>query len=67
MYLQDIRSDKLETLNQLKKQLAALESELNAYGDSNPARVEEAERAAFLAKEAACRWTGVQCIFLSPS
>jgi hypothetical protein len=52
-------------LNQLKKDLSALESELNAYGVSNPAKVEEAKRAAFLAKEGAYRWTGMRSIFPS--
>jgi len=44
---------------QLKKELEALETELNAYGDSNPAKIEELRRAVFLAKEATLRWTGV--------
>ena len=43
---------------ELKKDLGILESELSAYGDSNPAKVEEIKRAAFLAKEAVYRWTG---------
>jgi len=60
MCLQDTRSERLEELSQLKKELTSLESEINAYGDSNPAKVEEAKRAAFLAKEAAFRWTGVR-------
>lgn len=64
-YPQDIRSEKLETLSRLKKELEALESELNAYGDSNPAKVEEAKRAVFLAKEASYRWTGMQRPFVS--
>lgn len=63
MGLQDTRSERLEKLTQSKKDLASLESEINAYGDSNPAKVEEARRAAFLAKEAAYRWTGMRCIF----
>ncbi|KAF9474231.1 meiotic nuclear division protein 1 [Pholiota conissans] len=53
----DMRTKKLKKLGELKKDLAALESELSAYGDSNPAKVEEVKRAAFLAKEAAYRWT----------
>jgi hypothetical protein len=48
----------LKNLSELKKDLSVLESELSAYGDSNPAKVEEVKRAAFLAKEAAYRWTG---------
>ncbi|KAF5320660.1 hypothetical protein D9619_001800 [Psilocybe cf. subviscida] len=51
------RSESLRELAELRKDLAKLENELSAYGDSNPARVEEVKRAAFLAKEAACRWT----------
>ena len=57
-FLQDVRSKALKKLNDLKKELSILETELNAYGDSNPARVEEVKRAAFLAKEATYRWTG---------
>ncbi|KAF8973286.1 meiotic nuclear division protein 1 [Flammula alnicola] len=53
----DIRSNALKKLGELKKDLCVLESELSAYGESNPARVEEVKRAAFLAKEAAYRWT----------
>ena len=64
MYLQNTRSERLENLTQLKKELASLESEINAYGDSNPAKVEEAKRAAFLAKEASYRWTGMRYIFV---
>jgi hypothetical protein len=48
----------------LRKDLGALESELAAYGDSNPAKVEELKRAAFLGKEAAYRWTGSFVSFL---
>ena len=66
MHSQDIRSERLEILSQLEKELAALESELNAYGDSNPAKVEEAKRAVFLAKEASYRWTGM-CRFIFSS
>lgn len=42
----------------LRKNLQALESELAAYGDCDPAKVEEMKRAVFLAKEASLRWTG---------
>jgi len=55
---QNERSESLRELAELRKDLAKLENELSAYGDSNPAKVEEVKRAAFLAKEAACRWTG---------
>ncbi|KIM40145.1 hypothetical protein M413DRAFT_172253 [Hebeloma cylindrosporum] len=54
----DVRSNKLKKLSGLKKELCILEAELTAYGDSNPAKVEELKRAAFLAKEAVFRWTG---------
>jgi len=56
--LQDVRSQKLKKLSELKKTLCILEAELTAYGDSNPAKVVEVRRAAFLAKEAVFRWTG---------
>lgn len=48
----------MKKLNGLKKELCILEAELAAFGDSNPAKVEEVKRAAFLAKEAVFRWTG---------
>ena len=54
---------KLEILDHLKKQSADMEGELNAYGDLNPAKFDELKRAAFLAKEAAYRWTGTQAGF----
>jgi hypothetical protein len=53
-----MRSNALKKLALLRKDHAALEAELAAYGDSNPAKVEELKRAAFLGKEAAYRWTG---------
>jgi len=53
----DVRSQKLRKLSELKKTLCILEAELTAYGDSNPAKVVEVRRAAFLAKEAVFRWT----------
>uniref|UniRef100_A0A8H7Y310 Meiotic nuclear division protein 1 n=1 Tax=Psilocybe cubensis TaxID=181762 RepID=A0A8H7Y310_PSICU len=53
----DVRTTALKNLSELKKELSTLESELNAYGDSNPAKVDEVKRAAFLAKEATYRWT----------
>ena len=59
-----MRSSALQKLALLRKDHAALEAELAAYGDSNPAKVEELKRAAFLGKEAAYRWTG---LFLSLS
>ena len=48
----------MKKLSGLKRELCILEAELTAYGDSNPAKVEEVKRAAFLAKEAVFRWTG---------
>ncbi|PPQ67305.1 hypothetical protein CVT25_005889 [Psilocybe cyanescens] len=53
----DVRTTALKKLSELKKELSILESELNVYGDSNPAKVEEVKRAAFLAKDATYRWT----------
>ena len=55
---QEARSKSLENLGALKKRLGALESELAAYGDCDPAKIEETKRAVFLAKEASLRWTG---------
>jgi len=51
------RSQALVKLADLRKQVAALEKELAAYGDCDPVRVEETKRGVFLAKEAALRWT----------
>ena len=53
-----MRSNAIKKLALLRKDHAALEAELAAYGDSNPTKVEELKRAAFLGKEAAFRWTG---------
>jgi len=53
----EMRSNALKKLALLRKEHAALEAELAAYGDSNPTKVEELKRAAFLGKEAAHRWT----------
>lgn len=53
-----MRSSALKKMAMLRKDHAALEAELAAYGDSNPTKVEELKRAAFLGKEAAYRWTG---------
>ena len=53
-----MRSNALKKLTLLRKDHGGLEAELAAYGDSNPAKVEELKRAAFLGKEAAYRWTG---------
>ena len=55
---QEARSVALARLSDLSRELDSQEPELNAYGDSNPAKVDELKRAVFLAKEAALRWTG---------
>jgi hypothetical protein len=55
---QEARSVALAKLSNLRRELDTQEAELNAYGDSNPAKVDELKRAVFLAKEAALRWTG---------
>ncbi|KAF9049733.1 meiotic nuclear division protein 1 [Panaeolus papilionaceus] len=59
------RRDALSKLMQLKKDYCSLETELNAYGDSNPTKIEEMKRGAFLCKEAALRWTDNYSILLS--
>ncbi|KAF9461259.1 meiotic nuclear division protein 1 [Collybia nuda] len=51
------RTGALQTLLALNKRVLSLEDELATYGDCDPARVEEAKRAVFLAKEATFRWT----------
>ncbi|PPQ98619.1 hypothetical protein CVT24_003952 [Panaeolus cyanescens] len=58
------RKDALGKLMQLKKDYCSLEAELNAYGDSNPTKVEEMKRGAFLCKEAALRWTDNYSVLL---
>lgn len=58
IFRQTARAKALETLLDLNKKALALESELSAYGDCDPVKVEETKRAVFLAKEAALRWTG---------
>jgi len=52
-----MRSNALKKLALLRKDHGGLEAELATYGDSNPAKIEELKRAAFLGKEAAYRWT----------
>ncbi|GBE81183.1 Meiotic coiled-coil protein [Sparassis crispa] len=52
------RNAALTKLAVANNELAALESELAAYGACDPAKVEEKKRAVTLAKEAAVRWTG---------
>ncbi|KAG5651167.1 hypothetical protein H0H81_009631 [Sphagnurus paluster] len=51
------RTQALVQLSALRKQAVGLENELSAYGDCDPAKIEEKKRAVFLAKEAALRWT----------
>ena len=48
----------------LKKEVAALERELDAYGACDPVKAEEKRKAVSLAHEAAIRWTGTsdECI-----
>jgi len=51
------RASALEKLSGLKKDLADMEEELQAYGACDPAKIQEKKRAVVLAKEAAIRWT----------
>ncbi|KAJ2916761.1 hypothetical protein MD484_g3634, partial [Candolleomyces efflorescens] len=57
----DTRAGLLAKLSSLKKQHAALQNELSAYGNSDPVKVEQLKRALFLAKEASLRWTDNYC------
>ncbi|TFY56819.1 hypothetical protein EVG20_g8781 [Dentipellis fragilis] len=59
------RTASLAKLVQHKKELQALEIELQAYGACDPVKVEEKKRAVILAKEAAVRWTDNYLILLS--
>ncbi|KAI0821638.1 meiotic nuclear division protein 1 [Trametes gibbosa] len=61
----DDRVQMLDQLATLKKEHAQLETELAAYGECDPAKVEEKKRAIVLAKEAAIRWTGTEPRFRS--
>lgn len=58
MRCQPERAAALDKLATVKKQIADLQTELNAYGACDPAKVDEKKRAVTLAKEAAFRWTG---------
>ncbi|EIM82909.1 meiotic nuclear division protein 1 [Stereum hirsutum FP-91666 SS1] len=51
------RAAALDKLATVKKQISDLETELQAYGACDPAKVDEKKRAVTLAKEAAFRWT----------
>ncbi|KAF8893355.1 meiotic nuclear division protein 1 [Infundibulicybe gibba] len=51
------RSTLLGKLSIAKEKLSALEKELGAYGECDPAKLEEKKRAIFLAREASLRWT----------
>ncbi|KAG1816108.1 meiotic nuclear division protein 1 [Suillus subaureus] len=55
----------LEQLTSMKKQLAVLQEEIDAYGACDPVKVEEKRRAVTLAHEAAVRWTDNYSILLS--
>ncbi|KAL6310435.1 meiotic nuclear division protein 1 [Sparassis latifolia] len=59
------RNAALTKLAVANNELAALESELAAYGACDPAKVEEKKRAVTLAKEAAVRWTDNYILLLS--
>ncbi|KAH7923739.1 meiotic nuclear division protein 1 [Leucogyrophana mollusca] len=59
------RTTALEGLAAAKKELVALQNELDAYGACDPAKVEEKKRAVTLAHEAAIRWTDNYSILLS--
>ena len=65
--IQAERTSSLAKLSALKQQAAELETELQAYGASDPTKVEEKKRAITLAKEAAVRWTGEPSIELDVS
>ena len=56
--MKEMRAGLLAKLSSLKRQHAALQDELSAYGNSDPIKVEQLKRAVFLAKEASLRWTG---------
>ncbi|KAG1752933.1 meiotic nuclear division protein 1 [Suillus lakei] len=63
--LSDSRAAALVQLTSMKKQLAALQIEIDAYGACDPVKVEEKRRAVTLAHEAAVRWTDNYSILLS--
>jgi hypothetical protein len=56
---QDQRAAALVRLSATTKELAELQTELDAYGACDPVKVEEKRRAAVLAREAALRHTGL--------
>lgn len=51
----------LQRVAEARRQIVALEKELEAYGACDPVKVEEKRRAIMLAHEAAVRWTGQCC------
>lgn len=55
---QATRTSALRKVGEARKQIVALEKELEAYGACDPVKVEEKKRAIMLAHEAAVRWTG---------
>ncbi|KAH7914120.1 Mnd1 family-domain-containing protein [Hygrophoropsis aurantiaca] len=61
----DTRTAGLERLRAAKKELTALEEELEAYNACDPTKMEEKKRAVTIAHEAAIRWTDNYSILLS--
>ncbi|KAI0682413.1 meiotic nuclear division protein 1 [Cytidiella melzeri] len=61
----DERTQDLNKLESLKKDLEGLQAELAKFGACDPVKVEEKKRALILAKEAAVRWTDNYAVVLS--
>jgi len=61
---QSTRTKALDGLNAAKRELAALENELSAYGARDPVKLAEKKNAVSLAREAALRWTDNYLILL---
>ncbi|KAI3618951.1 meiotic nuclear division protein 1-like protein [Moniliophthora roreri] len=59
------RTESLNKLTELKREVCKLDEELNAYGACDPVKLEETRRAITLAKEAALRWTDNWGILIS--
>ncbi|EKM80952.1 hypothetical protein AGABI1DRAFT_71597 [Agaricus bisporus var. burnettii JB137-S8] len=59
------RKQALELHAKLSDELAAIDKELEGYGDADPAKYEESKRSVVLAKEASLRWTDNYCILMS--
>jgi hypothetical protein len=64
---QDQRAAALARLAATTKELAELQTELDAYGACDPVKVEEKRRAAVLAREAALRHTGLGLCIRPPT